>query len=195
MHAGRVRFSAAPYGAKVLFDAPDHLTDLRNVVAYRCRQLFQESAPWTGWKRRRTPAMRLHMLARGHLQRFRRFTYEQRRLFARRRCCVAQPTPRDCLHRLGGCRYRLWRSRNEPALHLPDHRQLGRRPCLGPCRHGAAVSRCVGAHHHGFAKILPVRHARRQPWRRRHPGPHGLGHAPGGGARARWLSWDCSGRP
>jgi hypothetical protein len=46
MHAGQVAISRALYGTKELFEVPDPLTELSNVVAYSCRQFFKGSAPW-----------------------------------------------------------------------------------------------------------------------------------------------------
>jgi hypothetical protein len=44
MHAGQVAISRALYGTKELFEVPDPLTELSNVVAYSCRQFFKGSA-------------------------------------------------------------------------------------------------------------------------------------------------------
>src|SRR5882757_6438913 len=52
MHAGQVAISRALYGTKELFEVPDPLTELSNVVAYSCREFFKESAPWPSLEHR-----------------------------------------------------------------------------------------------------------------------------------------------
>jgi hypothetical protein len=45
MHAGQVAISRALYGTKELFEVPEPLAALSNVVAYSRRQFFKGSAP------------------------------------------------------------------------------------------------------------------------------------------------------